>query len=219
MSEDKAKFMPPDEEPSVDGTEQIGMDRPASEAGPANEHSGDGSGQGCGESADGVAAHQKTDEPESGEPTETESDRFLRLAADFDNYRKRTAREFGEMLRSANARLLKELVGIVDNFERALEDKAVVGDADAYRRGVELIHNQLCELLARERVTAIETIGKRFDPHCHEAMLQMESEQHDEGIICGELQKGYKIDDRIIRHARVIVSSGARKKEDDTSKN
>ena len=215
MNEDKAKSTPPNDGPPVDGTEQIGRDEAASDAGAVKEQPAGESGNGREESAEEVEAHQEIAEPEPEEPIETESDRFLRLAADFDNHKKRTAREFDEVVRSANARLLKELVGIVDNFERALEDKAAVGDADAYRRGVELIHNQLCELLARERVTLIETVGKRFDPHCHEAMLQIESEQYDEGIICGELQKGYKIDDRVIRHARVIVSGGAKKKEND----
>lgn len=217
MSEDKVRSTPPNDGSPSDGTEQIGMDEATSEAGAVKKQPAGESGNESGESAEVVKAHQETAEPEPEESAETESDRFLRLAADFDNYKKRTAREFDEVVRSANARLLKELVGIVDNFERALEDKAPVGDADAYRRGVELIHNQLCELLARERVTPIETVGKRFDPHCHEAMLQMDSEQYDEGIICGELQKGYKIDDRVIRHARVIVSSGAKKKEDDKS--
>lgn len=145
---------------------------------------------------------------EEGKAVETESDRYLRLAADFDNFRKRTAREFDEITRAANVRLLQSLVAVVDDFERALENEAVRGEADAYRRGVELIYGKLQDLLKRERVTVMETIGQPFDPAFHEAMMQQPSDEYAEGNICGIVQKGYLLGDKVLRHARVIVSSG-----------
>ncbi len=160
---------------------------------------------------------QKEEEPE--EPVETESERYLRLAAEFDNYKKRTSREFGEVIKMANIRLLKELIEIKDNFERALDGQTAEGDIEAYRKGVELIYNQLAGLLEKERVSPIEAVGKPFDPNRHEAMMQQESDEYDEGIVCGELQKGYRLDDRVLRYARVIVSNGKKKTREEKNEN
>ena len=147
--------------------------------------------------------------PEKGTADEAESERYLRLAAEFDNYKKRTAREFGEVFKRANERLLRSLIEIIDNFERALSHESDDNGGEAYRKGIELIYNQLGELLSKEQVTAIESIGQPFDPHYHEAIMQAESEEYGEGIVCQEIQKGYKIDDKVLRHARVSVSKGA----------
>jgi len=154
--------------------------------------------------ADGVESAAS----EVEETVESESDRFLRLAAEFDNYKKRTTREFGEIVKTANSRLLKSLVEILDNFERALEEAARQGDVEAYRRGVELIYGQLRELLSKERVTPIEAVGKPFDPTYHEAMMKQNSDEYPEGVVSMELQKGYMVDGRVLRHTRVVVSSG-----------
>lgn len=156
--------------------------------------------------------------PEVGEAVESELDRFLRLAAEFDNYKKRTAREFGEIVKTANGRLLKSLVEILDSFERALQDAAGQGSVDAYRQGVELIHSQLLELLSKERVTPIKTVGEPFDPAYHEAMMKQNSDEYAEGLVSMELQKGYMVDGRVLRHARVAVSSGPQKTENENKK-
>ncbi|NMC45166.1 MAG: nucleotide exchange factor GrpE [candidate division Zixibacteria bacterium] len=145
---------------------------------------------------------------EETKAVETESERYLRLAADFDNFRKRTAREFDELTRAANARLLQSLVAVVDDFERALEDEAARGEAEAYRRGVELIYGKLQDLLQRERVTVMEVIGRPFDPAWHEALMQQPSDEYPEGTVSGVVQKGYLLGDKVLRHARVVVSSG-----------
>ncbi len=150
------------------------------------------------------------------EKQETESERYLRLAAEFDNYKKRTAREFSEVVKSANARLLRELIEILDNFERALVKNASENNFDSYRKGVELIYNQLTELLRKENVTPIEAVGSPFDPNQHEAMMQQPSDQYAEGVVAQELQRGYKLDSRVLRHARVIVSSGPGQGVNDT---
>ncbi len=151
-------------------------------------------------------------EPE--EPPESESERYIRLAAEFDNYKKRTAREFGDLVKSANTRLLRSLVEIADNFERAIEADENDKDSESYKKGVELIYGQLSELLKKEHVTAVASVGKDFDPNLHEAMMQQESEEYDEGVVMMEVQKGYQIDDKVLRHARVIVSSGKKQEED-----
>lgn len=172
------------------------------------------------ESETSEEAEEKPDKDETAPPTEeeseseAESERFLRLAAEFDNYKKRTSREFGEVIRTANVRLLRELVEIIDNFERAMSHNGADNDGDAYRKGVELIYNQLSDLLQKENVTAIESVGQPFDPVYHDAMMQVESDEYDEGIVCQEIQKGYRIDDRVLRHARVVVSRGSSKNEE-----
>lgn len=145
---------------------------------------------------------------------EAESDRFLRLAAEFDNYKKRTAREFEDIIKRANVRLLRELVDIVDNFERAMSSETEDHSHKAYRQGVELIYNQLSGLLTKEGVTPIEAVGKPFDPHYHEAVMQTPSDEYDEGMVAQEIQKGYRIGDKVLRHSRVIVSSGSPKGDD-----
>lgn len=161
------------------------------------------------ETAAGETAGAQSEEATAPEePAETESERFLRLAADFDNYRKRTAREFSEIIRTANARLLKSLVAIADDFERALTSDAGRADLDAYRKGVELIYGQIQELLNRERVKPIDAVGKPFDPQYHDALMQQASEEYEAGIVSGVIQKGYLLDEQVLRHARVIVSSG-----------
>ncbi|MEE9442936.1 MAG: nucleotide exchange factor GrpE [candidate division Zixibacteria bacterium] len=148
------------------------------------------------------------------QPPESESERYIRLAAEFDNYKKRTAREFGNLIRTANARLLRSLVEIADNFERALDKNNSNDNVDAYIQGIELIYNQITELLSKENVKPIEAVGRAFDPNLHEAMMQQESDEYEEGIVIQEIQKGYQIDEKVLRHAGVIVSSGSKTKND-----
>jgi molecular chaperone GrpE len=171
------------------------------------------------ESSEKVEEKTDIDESASAEDeesdSEVESERFLRLAAEFDNYKKRTNREFGEVVKTANIRLLRELVEIIDNFERALSHNGAENDGDAYRKGVELIYNQLADLLEKERVTAIDSVGQPFDPVYHEAMMQAESDDYDEGIVCQEIQKGYRIEDKVLRHSRVAVSKGSSKNDEE----
>lgn len=151
------------------------------------------------------------------EERESESERYVRLAAEFDNYKKRTAREFGDLVKTANSRLLRSLVEIADNFERAIQVDDNGGNGESYKKGVELIYNQLMELMKKENVAPIESVGQPFDPNVHEAMMQQPSEEHDEGIVVQEIQRGYKLDDKVLRHARVIVSSGKPQSEENSN--
>ena len=160
-----------------------------------------------------------TDEPTTGEQSEEieveESDgaderaaaledRLLRLAADFDNYKKRAAREREEYVTHANERLVKELLPILDDLERALTAATEHQEA-ALEEGVALVHRSLASLLERQGLKSISTEGK-FDPHVHEALLSQPSEA-EEGSVIDVVQKGYTLADRVVRPARVVIAA------------
>jgi molecular chaperone GrpE len=145
---------------------------------------------------------EETEQVEEQQP-EPQDDRLLRLAADFENYKKRAARERQEYVRLANERLIAELIPILDDLERALAAADEHQEAQL-EDGVELVHRSLAALLARHGVTPIETEGK-FDPHVHEALLSQPSEA-EEGSVIDVVQKGYKLGERVVRPARVVVA-------------
>jgi molecular chaperone GrpE len=126
-----------------------------------------------------------------------------RVAADFENYRKRVARDQEGLVARAHERLVKELLPVLDDLERALEAAAQHEEAKL-EEGVRLVHRELVEALAREGLVEVETDGQ-FDPHVHEALLSQPSEQED-GSVIEVLQKGYRLGDRVLRPARVVVS-------------
>ena len=128
-----------------------------------------------------------------------------RVAADFENYRKRVARDQEGLVARAHERLVKELLPVLDDLERALEAAAQHEEAKL-EEGVRLVHRELVEALAREGLVEVETDGQ-FDPHVHEALLSQPSEQED-GSVIEVLQKGYRLGDRVLRPARVVVSQG-----------
>src|SRR5438093_7796871 len=141
---------------------------------------------------------------------EAKRDEYLadlqRLAADFDNYRKRAQRDQESLVARAHERLVKELLPVLDDLERALEAAAAHEEAKL-EDGVRLVHRELEAALAREGLAVIETDG-RFDPHVHEALLSHPSEQ-EEGSVLEVLQKGYRLGDRVLRPARVVVAAPA----------
>ena len=128
-----------------------------------------------------------------------------RVAADFDNFRKRTARDHEALIARAAERLVKELLPVLDDLERALE-AAEVHEEAKLEEGVRLVHRELSHVLQKEGLVAVETDGK-FDPHEHEALLTQPSEA-EEGEILEVIQKGYRLGDRVLRPARVVVSAG-----------
>jgi molecular chaperone GrpE len=131
-------------------------------------------------------------------------DRWLRKSAEFDNYRKRIERERREQGDQAVVDLLQDLLLVVDDFDRAL---TVGGDeGGAYRKGVELIHGKLHELLRKQGVTPMAVVGADFDPNVHMAVMHEVSPEHREGEVIGELQKGYLLNDRLLRPAMVKVA-------------
>ena len=148
---------------------------------------------------------QAPDAEASGDAA-VEDDRLLRLAADFENYKKRAARERQEYVALANERLIAELLPILDDLERALAAAEEHQEAQL-EEGVELVHRSLAGLLERHGVQPISTDGK-FDPHVHEALLSQPSEA-EEGSVIDVVQKGYKLGDRVVRPARVVVAAAA----------
>jgi molecular chaperone GrpE len=135
-------------------------------------------------------------------------DRWMRKAAEFDNYRRRIERERREQADQSVVDLLQDLLLVVDDFDRALTVDAG-DDSSAYRRGVELIHTKLQDLLRKNGVTPIETIGADFDPNVHQAVAQEASADHREGEVISEMRKGYMINDRLLRPAMVTVAKAS----------
>jgi len=132
-------------------------------------------------------------------------DRLRRTAADFDNFRKRAARDQENLVARAHERLMKALLPVVDDLERALVAAAEHEEAKL-EEGVRLVARELHEALKREGLEEIEADGK-FDPHVHEALLSQPSEE-EEGAVIEVLQKGYRLGDRVLRPARVVISQG-----------
>ena len=132
-------------------------------------------------------------------------DDLKRVAAEFGNYRKRVTRDQANLAARAHERLVKELLPVLDDLERALE--ACDSEGGRVEEGVRLVQRELQEALGKEGLVEIETNGN-FDPHVHEALLSQPSEQ-DDGAILEVLQKGYRLGDRVLRPARVVVSQGA----------
>jgi molecular chaperone GrpE len=135
-------------------------------------------------------------------------DRLLRKTAEFDNYRKRVDKERREQAEWAAADVIADVLNAIDDFERALAVEAPPG-AEPYRAGVELIHRQLAEVLRRRGVTTFESMGVDFDPHLHQAVAYEESPGAREGEIIGELRKGYRLGDRLLRPALVRVAKAS----------
>jgi molecular chaperone GrpE len=135
-------------------------------------------------------------------------DRLLRKTAEFDNYRKRVERDRQSMAESAAADLVRDLLPLVDDLERALKADAGVDGAESYRRGVELIHRQLLEILRRRNVKPIEALGADFDPHFHQAVSHEPAPGRREGEVIEEFARGYMIGERLLRPAMVKVATG-----------
>ena len=143
-----------------------------------------------------------TEEEQLKNQVEELNDKLLRTAAEFDNYKKRIARQYEEIINSANDRIIIDLLEIVDNFERALKHDNNNSDLESFRKGIDLISNQFKDLLISYNVTPIEALGKPFDPNLHEAFMQVASDKYDEGLVAVEITKGYKMGNRILRHSK-----------------
>ena len=135
-------------------------------------------------------------------------DRLLRSAAEFDNYRKRTERERQTMLDSITADVVEDLLPLIDDLERALRAEPGPDGVDAYRRGVELIHKGLDDLLRKRGVKPIEAIGADFDPRYHHAVAYEDAEGRRDGEIIEEFRRGYVLGDRLVRPSMVKVAKG-----------
>ncbi|HYK87509.1 MAG TPA: nucleotide exchange factor GrpE [Acidobacteriota bacterium] len=138
-------------------------------------------------------------------------DRFLRKAAEFDNFRKRTDKEKAELAVLAKSTVLTEFLPVADACERALQSLGSPPEGESglekYREGVELLYRQVLDALGRLGVVPIEAIGKKFDPHLHEALMREENPNVEENIVLLELRRGYLFKDRLLRPAQVTVST------------
>lgn len=144
-------------------------------------------------------------------------DRMLRLAAETENYKKRTEREKNEFFKRANESILKDLLPVMDNLERALEHAVEEGGAEAAMvKGLELTSQELWKVLERHGVERVEALGEPFDPELHEAMMQQEDPDADDNTVIGVLQKGYLFHGRLLRPAMVVVSKRPAGQEDDS---
>lgn len=132
--------------------------------------------------------------------------RFLLSAADLNNYKKRTEKEKDELASFANEQLIKEMLVVVDNLERAMEHINIDTDLNALRDGIKLTLEQFLGILKKFGLEQISSIGERFNPLRHEAITEEESENHEPGTVIKEFQKGYFLKDRLIRPAMVAVS-------------
>jgi molecular chaperone GrpE len=148
----------------------------------------------------------------------TELDKYkdiaLRSVADLDNYRKRMAREKDDAIRYANASFLERLIPILDNFDLGLQAAKVGGSQSAVIDGMTMVFKQLQEFLASCGVETIDATGEHFDPNVHEAIAQEENAEVEEGVVIRQLRKGYRLKDRLIRPANVVVSKGVPVGED-----
>ena len=151
---------------------------------------------------------------ESGDPSEVERQRdeyydlLLRKQAEFDNYRKRVERERQMVSEAAASSIIEELLPLMDDLERALKTEAVGDAAEAYRRGVDLIHRQLGEVLRKRGVRPLDALGADFDPYYHQAVSHDPAEGRRDGEIIEEFRRGYMLGDRLLRPSMVKVAKG-----------
>jgi molecular chaperone GrpE len=158
---------------------------------------------------DGAADQVERDLDELGE-TKRERDEYLELAqrtrADFENYRKRVARETSEALARGKAELARELLPVIDNLERALETRAEPSAHEALVKGVALVHEELRGRLQSAGVEAFDPTGEAFDPQLHEALSTQPAEGTEPGVVVETLSKGYRLNGQVLRPAKVVVS-------------
>ena len=140
---------------------------------------------------------------------ETVQAQYMRIAADFDNFRKRQARDQDDLRQQLICSTLTEILPVVDNFERARQQLNPEGEeAQALHRSYQGLYKQLVDVLKQQGVARMDVVGQEFDPTLHEAVLREENQEHAEDIVCEELQRGYHRDGRVLRHAMVKVSMG-----------
>jgi molecular chaperone GrpE len=167
------------------------------------------------ETAEKDIKQSKSEMSETSEASEMEelrakidaiTDQMLRVAAEFENYKKRVRREQTELMKYAGENIIKDLIPILDNFERAINSAKSNSSFDSFYQGVDLIYKQMLDLLKQRGVSQIEAVGKNFDPNLHEAIVHVPSSEYPENTVIEEFQKGFMLNDRVVRPAIVSVS-------------
>ena len=217
-AEEKAKF---ENDVLRAAEDAMKMEAEANKAGASDQGAGDAQEQPAenadspAENAAAAGAEQPAEPAAAPDPTEVlkqqladANDRNLRLMAEFDNYRRRTAKEQLELIETANGKLLEKLSEVQDNFERAFASENKAQDLEAFEKGMQMIYNQFAKILTDAGLEQIDPTGAEFDPNMHEALMQQPSETVPEGHVVTVFQKGYKLKNKILKTAKVIVSSG-----------
>ncbi len=157
------------------------------------------------------SAEETVDEPaENGDlakQLDFYKDQLLRRAAEFENYKRRTENEISNITRFANEYLLSDILPVIDDLERSLTAGKEKSEGDSFYKGIELIYSKLMKILEQKGLKTIEALNKPFDVHYHEAMLTMPKEGVEPNTVIQELEKGYTLYDKVIRHTKVIVSA------------
>lgn len=137
-----------------------------------------------------------------------QKDKYVRLMAEFDNYKRRSAKEYERLVSSANKDLMMDIIEVRDNFERAIEMADEKHDFAEFLKGMQLLFTKLDDNLSKNGLAVFTEVGDEFNPELHDAMMQTPSDKIEEGHISQIYEKGYKLRDQVIKHAKVIVSSG-----------
>jgi molecular chaperone GrpE len=136
-------------------------------------------------------------------------DLLQRKAAEFDNFKRRTENEMASIIKYAHEDVVEDLLPVLDDFERSLKHSRESKDYDALQKGIELIYQKMMKVMEKRGLKSFETVGKEFDVNLHDALMQMPNEDVPHQTILEEVQKGYMLNDKVIRHAKVVVSSSA----------
>lgn len=156
------------------------------------------------QTADQEEQEETAESKEEKEPEEDENSRYMRLMADFQNYKKRVEKEKSDIYSYANEKLATELLTVLDNFERALEHE---GENDSFKEGMEMIFKQLFDVLEKAGLKEIPALGEEFDPNFHNAVMNEDTEEYESGTVSGVMQKGYTLNGKVIRPSMVRVAS------------
>lgn len=169
------------------------------------------------ENIENIETEEKTDETveqvETDENSELQkkydelNNQYLRLAADFDNYRKRQAQERESLLKYGAENTLKKIIDVLDNFDRGSKAIESVEDCEKVKESFNLVHKQLLDVLSKVGLETIDAEGKEFDPNFHEAVMRTPTSEYEENTVIAELQKGYKLEDRVLRPTLVNVAT------------
>lgn len=204
------KWWPMNDKAKLDNTEI--HDANAEDEEVAAEQAEDGDASADGDAPDAIGELEDRLE-KAQEDVRAEHDRYTRLYAEFENYKKRSSREMQEFRKFANENLIRELLPVIDNLERAIQSSDTASEGSCILQGVDMTLKEIMRVLERFNVQPVEALGQPFDPNYHEAVGQEESDTEEDNIVVKEFQKGYLLHNRLIRPAMVIVSKAKPKTE------
>jgi len=144
-------------------------------------------------------------------------DQFIRLKAEFENYKKRVHREIEQRVKYAEEQFVRRLLSALDSFDRALDQLTPESGVSAVMEGFEQIRQQFHDAFEASGVTTVDTVGSKFDPYFHEAMMAVESDEHDDNTVVDELERGYTLRGKVIRPAKVAVNISRKTENDESS--